>query len=371
MIFFSNFINSLIVTKVNMKRFFIIILITIISIASVFAETTINFSSDKKSYDIEDIIQLNVTINTDTPWDNQIYIQWAETFQIISKRESHSSVNINGEKKSSVTLSLWLLAPDKWDYTLWPVTVSNWDEVNLSNSIDVEIKGERIMVNNKFDTIQKNLWNDKSEQKDNPDEDVDIDSVDLWETNTTEEIVPKIIIWVDGEEMTDIYRDKWFLYSYALLKKLLSILALIVISIIAIVLWRKYLQKYLQFKEENREEEIVEIIKEEIEIDYPSLLNNLKNNYLDSSKEIFYAQTWEVYRIYLDDKIQQWLSKWSLKEVQSFLKKVSIDKEVKTKLINFYKKIYFPEYNTWEDNIEERHNVLEELEKFIIVKNFK
>ena len=354
-----------------MKRIFYTILIAVISMTSAFAETTINFSSDKKSYDIEDIIGLQVTITTDNIWDNQISIKWAEAFQIISKRQSQNRLNINGNKQSSITLSLWLLAEKKGVYTLWPVSISAWGEVVLSNTIEVEVVWERIMVNNKFDTIQKNLWNSKSQEQDNPDDDIDINDVDLSDTTIEEDIVPKVIVWVDWEEMTDIYTEQWFLYSYAFIKKVLSILALIIVFILAIIIWRKYLQKYLELRKHIQEEEPEEIIEEKIEIDYQKLITNIRTNYLDSTKELFYHKTWEVYRTYLDDKVEQWLSKWSLKEVQWYFKKSTLDTTLKEKLENFYQKIYFPEYNNIWDNPDDRESILEELEKIIIIKEFK
>ncbi|MCD5380755.1 BatD family protein [Candidatus Gracilibacteria bacterium] len=354
-----------------MRHIFFIITLGIISITSAFAETTINFSSDKKSYDIEDIIGLQVTINTDTPGDNQIYIQGAETFQIISKRESHSSSNINGKQQSSVTLNLGLLAEEKGIYKLGPVSVSAGDEVSLSNAIEIEIVGERIMVNNKFDTIQKNLGNKKNQGQDNPDDDIDINDVDLSNTTIEEDIVPKTIIGVDGEEMTDIYTEEGFLYSYAFIKKILSILALIIVFILAIIIGRKYLQRYLELRKHIQEEEPEEIIEEKVVIDYQKLITNIRKNYLDSTKELFYHKTGEVYRTYLDDKVQQGLSKGSLKEVQGYFKRSTLDTTLKEKLEKFYKKIYFPEYNNIGDNPDDRESILEELEKLIIIKEFK
>ena len=358
-----------------MKHIFYIILIWVMSITSVFAETTINFSSDKKIYDIEDIIQLSITLITDIPWDNELSIQWIDNFQIIWKSQSQRNSNINGKQQSSVTLKLSLLSPKKWIYTLWPVRKSNWDNVTKSESIDIEVTWERIMVNNKFDTVQKNLWLQKAQEVDNQDKEQNIDDIVLDKAKSQSwsviDTTPKTILWVHWEEMIDIYKNKWFLHSYEFLKKVLLIVWTIVLTIIWLIFWRKYLQKYITLREKVLEKKSLEIIEEKIEIDYLDLLNTIKSKYLDSSKEKFYHKIWNVYRTYLDDKVQEWLSKWSLKEVQKFFKRSGIDKKIQTRLLNFYKKIYFPEYNKQEDTIDERKSILEELEKIIIVKNFK
>ena len=376
MIFFYNFINFLVVTNTNMKHIFSIIIIWFFTIASVFAEDTVRFYSDKKEYDIEDIIQLQVVLKTDTSWENDITIEWIEKFQIISQRQSQNNVNINGEQQSSVILNISMLSPEKWEYTFWPVRTWTWELLIESNSLDISITGERIMVNNKFDNVQKNLWIQKSQEDKKQEPEEDIDDVDLgnWIKNASEEIeiIPEKIIWVDWEEMTDIYREKWFLTSYAFLKKVLSIIAIIIATIIWVILWKKYLKNYLASKKEKREEEPEEeIIEEKIEINYQELLNNIKLKYIDCTKELFYSKTSELYRTYLDDQVQEWLSKWSLDEVQKYFKRSSIEWDLKNKLLKFYTRIYFPEYNNKKDTLAEREDILEDLENIIIVKEFK
>ena len=359
-----------------MKHIFSIIIIWFFTIASVFAEDTVRFYSDKKEYDIEDIIQLQVVLKTDTSWENDITIEWIEKFQIISQRQSQNNVNINGKQQSSVILNISMLSPEKWEYTFWPVRTWTWELLIESNSLDISITGERIMVNNKFDNVQKNLWIQKSQEDKKQEPEEDIDDVDLgnWIKNDSEEIeiIPEKIIWVDWEEMTDIYREKWFLTSYAFLKKVLSIIAIIIATIISVILWKKYLKNYLASKKEKREEEPEEeIIEEKIEINYQELLNNIKLKYIDCTKELFYSKTSELYRTYLDDQVQEWLSKWSLDEVQKYFNRSSIEWDLKNKLLKFYTRIYFPEYNNKKDTLAEREDILEDLENIIIVKEFK
>ena len=174
-----------------------------------------------------------------------------------------------------------LLSPKEWTYTFWPVTTWSWEEIITSEAIDVKVTGERIMVNNKFDTIQKNLWVQKSEESEE-DEEQNIDDVVLdnnIQSWSEVEIIPKKILWVDGEEMTDIYREKWFLTSYALLKKILTILILIALVVIWFFVWRKYLNKYLQSRKEALENAVEEIIEEIIEIDYQNFHTQVTRKY--------------------------------------------------------------------------------------------
>ncbi len=348
-----------------MKQIIITFLVFTLSIMSVFAETTLNFTSDKKDYNIEETIQLNIQLSLDDSAIDEMKIWWLDNFQVIAQNESTIQKNINGELISKAILQLSLLAKKSWDYTLWPISVETGSGKVESNILKISVTGERIMVNNQIKTPKQ--VSNVSEEEENID-DVDLDTEDNTNNSSSGvQIHARKIIWVDWEEMNNIYKDKWFLTGKIFSKNSLIFLIIALTGLIFYIILQKYLANIPPSIPPVKEK-----IKKKPEINYIKLIQNLEKKYINSDKETFYAQTAKILRTYLDDKVQDWLSKWSLKEVEKFLWNISEDTlENKQKVIDFYKKIYFPEYAPWEDAIQERKNVLSELESIIIKKEFK
>ncbi len=352
-----------------MKQIIITFLVFSLSIISVFAETTLNFTSDKKDYNIEETIQLNISLSTDNAWENQISIEWLDDFEVVGKRQSQSRKTINWASTTNFSLQLSLLARKAWKYTLWPISVQTGSGKIESNTLKISVTGERIMVNNKIQNIPSQSWDDEEEE--NIDE-LDLDTPPSQSSPLQEEEVkPRKVIWVNGEEMTDIYKNKWFLTDYSMYKYIVLFLIIITLWIIFYIILRKYLEKLsLPSSQPSHIQE--KKVKKKPQINYKKLLQDLEEKYINSDKERFYAQTTKILRTYLDDIVQDWLSKWSLKEVEKFLWNTSEDTlENKQEIIDFYKKIYFPEYSLWEDDKQERENILKELKNIIIRKEFK
>jgi len=352
-----------------MKKIILAFLVFLIMSASVFAETTLDFTSDKQNYDIEDTIHINIWLSTDSSWENQISINWLDNFEVIWKRQSQSRKSINWKSSTQFNLQLSLLAKKSWEYTLWPISVQTGSGKIESNTVKIKVTGERIMVNNRIQNAQQQVWSGASDDEDENIDDVVLDNKDALNSSSSWKTVKaKKIYWVDWEEMSNIYTKKWFLSWKVFSKNSLIFLLITIFWILFYIILQKYFNNYLHSKAEIKIEE-----KEKVRphINYKKLIENLEHKYIDSDKETFFAQTTKVLRTYLDDKVKHWLSKWSLKEVEVFLNRDVSEKPLYSKIINFYKKVYFPEYALWEDNRDERKHIIEELENIIITKIFK
>jgi len=347
-----------------MKKIILTSLVFLLTIVSVFANTTIDFSSDKKNYNIEDTIHLSIKIDTTNTWSTELNIEWIDDFQVVGQSKRQSQININWNITSSFILQLSLLAQKSWKFTLWPISSGSGSSKVQSETIEIKITGERIMVNNQL-KAPKRIDDSEEENID----DVDLNNKDaINDSSKSIKIDEKKITWVDWEQMKDIYKNKWFLNWDLFSKNAIIFLILSVLGIIWYYIYYKYIIPLIISpwnKETIKDEEIVQ----KIEINYSELLKKLEKKYIDSPKEKFYAKTSELLRIFLDDRVQKWLSKWSLKEVEKFLSDSNL--ENKDTILWFYKNIYFPEYSKWDDNIENRKTILQDLENIIIEREFK
>lgn len=337
-----------------MKKIIITLLIYFLSVFSVFADTNIDLSSDKNSYNIDDNIVLNIKVESDLDKWIELKINWLDNFQIVWQSKSQSTSIINNKKNTSFNLQLSLLAKKAWNYTIWPIVIGSGDSEVKSKTINIKVTWERIMVNPNVQQTQSN-----TATKD--DFDKNIDDVDLdnnWKNNKKVDIVPKKIIWVNWEEMSDIYPPKDKLFWYLFSKISVIVLIFLLLLILLYHFTKKYLDEFINkyFNKKEIKQEIKQ--KPKKRINYSKLLKDIRKKYINDKKEIFYAKLWEVFRIYLDDKIENWLSKKSFSEIKN-------SKNIDSELINIYEKIYFPEYDNVEDNLEKRENILEEIDWLI------
>lgn len=342
-----------------MKKIIITLFVLFSSISLVFAETNINFSSNKKVYNIEENIIFNIDLTSDYNWKFELAIENLDDLQIVWKREYQNTRIINWNKEQSFSIKLSLLAKKSWKYTIWPVTTKEWDIEIKSKILNIEVTWERIMINN-------NIKND-DEDNEIDEEEININNIDLNNSWLKEDIkiIPKKIIWIDWKEMLDIYPQKDFLL-WALFSKTSIIFSIIIIVFIIIIIYfnniyNKFIWYILNKLENNKRKEkkiIPQKLKIKKEINYNDLINILEKDYLTEKKDIFYWKTSELFRIFLDDKVRQWLSTKSFKEIWNYLN---------NDLKEIYKKIYFPEYSKYVDSIEIRKEILDELK--IIITN--
>lgn len=339
-----------------MKKIILTLLIILLTFYSVFADIKLDFSSDKKEYNIDERINLKINLSTDEKWISELNIKWLDNFQIIWKNQIQSSSYINWKKSINFSLNLSLLAIKSWDFILWPVTTKYWTWTIISNNIWIKITWERVMINN---TIRNN-----EEEEDEKNNNLDnLDNLSLWWES--KEFKKKKIIGLDWKEMTDIYPEKKFLNWYLFHKDSIYIILLFVLILLILFLLNKYTIYFL-----NKKDKIIEkykrkkyIIKKKI--NYNKLLISLEEEYIDSKKEVFYAKLWNLFRIYLDDKVSEWLSKKSLSEFKNEKITWLLD-DKKDIFIKTYEKIYYPEYNIIWDNIEIRRKIIKEVKNLII-----
>lgn len=341
--------------KKNILYILFLLLVTYAGILNTFAQTNIDFNSNGVNFDIEDTIQLEINISTDSWWTNQLNLEWIDNFQIVGRNQSTRTQFINGEQSSVVTLQLTLLSKEAGTFTLWPVTtIENGDTIS-SRSIEITVSGERIMVNNKLQAFQQNLPQTQEES-----EEENIDNIILWWEVSKKDLEEKQIIWIDWSIMTDIYPEKWPLFWYPVSKQSLIFLIFSIIAFWFFCVLKKYISSYIDSRDENTPEEIIELVEPKPKSNFTTLLSNLENNYISENKEIFYWKATDIYRTFLDEWELPWASNMSFKQAKKELFH-------KPHYIKFYEKIYFPEYNTISDSLESRKEIIQEMKNTIII----
>lgn len=120
-------------------------------------------SLEVNSQEIDINNSFNIIVNI--KWDNIENIQitnisWLEDFNILRQSESQNSVSQTlihdwqevSKNIHSRVLSLLLQAKQKWNYIIWPVELTNWEETFTTNSLDLKILGEKKFLNNSFNS---------------------------------------------------------------------------------------------------------------------------------------------------------------------------------------------------------------------------
>ncbi len=302
-------------------------------ISSCLADSSILLKSNKKIYDIDENIDLNIELKSDENKRFEIDIKNLDEFVIVSQKQSQRISNINWRQNSIVNFSLWLQAPKKWKYILWPASTNSGSI--KSNLIEIEVKWERIMLNNNFPKNITNSWNLDEQENQN------LDDIDLWIWNANNN--PKKVVWVYGEYMEDIYEDKNFFLLWFYVFVLFALIIYLFYYIFIIIRNKnpKNTNNKLEYKKQ--------------EINYNKLLIDVEINFLDEKKDIFYAELNKVFRLFLDDKIKFGLSKKSLKEIKKHLENKQI--------IDLYERIYFLEYDKTKDTKIKRLELISSVKK--------
>jgi hypothetical protein len=132
-----------------------------------FALLKANINTENNKIDINDTLNLNISIETDEWWEISISsIKWLdENFEVVWRSQSQWSstqvvvVNWKTETKTSVShqLNLELKAKKKWNYEIWPANIIEWNQKIETNSIKVEIWWDKLFLNNNH--LQVPNWN--------------------------------------------------------------------------------------------------------------------------------------------------------------------------------------------------------------------
>lgn len=152
--------------------------------------------------------------------------------------------------------------------------------------------------------------------------------------------------------MTDIYDIKQNILWLPI--DLFYSVVFVLFYIFFYIILSKYLNKDKVLKEEIIEKESITKGK----VDYIEILEEIKNKYLNSSKEIFYSKLSEVIRLFLEENQEKPISKMTFEEIKS----LNLEKNIE----NIIKDIYFKEFQKdIEDNYELRKKVLDEVKSLV------
>lgn len=325
----------------------------------VFASVDVNLSVDKQKLDINDNLSLSLSVSSDDAESINIdEIFWIENFDIVWQSKTSSYQNINWKTSIITNFNLVLKPKDNWTYYLWPVKVIvdseekefwevknievTWDKLFIWNSPDLS----GFQINNGEETWWTDTWISNVQnlsQADIANKDSSKQQNESWTIDRVKDL--------EGNEMKDIYDIKKNLFWSPI--NLVWSLFYILFFIVAYYLYKLYLKSRDKLEQVISKPEIVE----KKEINYSKLLLEIEEKYIWETKEIFYAKLSEVVRLYLDDKIANWLSTKTLKEIKW---KVSFDLQA------IIEKVYFPEYDDKDDSLEQREEVLKQTKKLFL-----
>lgn len=239
------------------KKIIIIISLFIIFISSVFADISVELSSNKTSAIVNEDFTLDIKVKND--WGKDLNIEsigWIENFNKVSQRNFFSSSNINWVVTIETSLQFVLNWINPWEYIIWPVILNDWENKYSSNNIKIIIKDE--LVNN--DWIKDDI---------NP-----VKKINLFSKN--------------------------FLYS----PTFIFLFFILIVSI------------YLLIKKPKQEEENIQNEPDKIEL-IKNELSKLKNEIDETEKNIFYSKLNIIFRKYFENIWIIWASQLTLKELET------------------------------------------------------
>ena len=94
----------------------------------------IEINTDKNNVSVWDVFDLNIEIEWNVSSDFNLWeIKWLENFEVVNRSQSQSSASkvavINwktrSESKTIYNIHYTLQANKKWDFTIWPITLTN------------------------------------------------------------------------------------------------------------------------------------------------------------------------------------------------------------------------------------------------------
>lgn len=120
-----------------------------------------NLQIDTHTATVDDRVNLKLTIDSKSWWTLQIdEIKWIENFEIVSKSQSSNFSSINGEITSTLGINFTLMAKKKGSYEIGPIILNDGKEKFESNTVKIEITGEKIFLN--WNHSNNNLWVQKN-----------------------------------------------------------------------------------------------------------------------------------------------------------------------------------------------------------------
>lgn len=130
-----------------------------------------NLQIDTHKATVDDRVNLKLTIDSRSWWTLQIdEIKWIENFEIVSKSQSSNFSSINGEITSTLGINFTLMPKKKGSYEIGPIILNDGKEKFESNTVKIEITGEKIFLN--WNQSKNNIWNQNNPFQSSPPENI-------------------------------------------------------------------------------------------------------------------------------------------------------------------------------------------------------
>ncbi len=135
-----------------MKKIILSLMLSVLGVTTFVWALEIKIATDKAHIDINEHILLDVKISDEGRkkiWGAQISIKWLENFEQIG-RQQNSTIQqvINGKPSVIQTITLPLKSRKKGKYTLGPAEITLWTGHVVSNTLKIDVSGDKMFVGN-------------------------------------------------------------------------------------------------------------------------------------------------------------------------------------------------------------------------------
>ncbi len=330
-----------------------------------------SLKTNKKEFDIEENIVVEIIViskNKQISWN--IEVDWINKFDLISQSKTRNfSSDSTWNLFEKISVKLVLKARKSGEYYIGPLKINSeiktkkkkiivtWEKLFIwsNNNFWWFLKNKNIPSLNSSLLVKREEATKKREENNeiNPSQpSLKPKGRNNIQKNKQGSLAPRKEK-IDISDMKTIYLNNDKLYPLPF-----NISSFIIIFIIIILYFLyKLIDKYLILK--IKEEEQKKFKRKKERINFIKLIDELKLEVGNYSKEKFYNKLWEIFRQFLDEKNPKQLSSQSLKELEKILS---------PKFLAIFKRIYYPEYSPFSDNITERIKILDEFKQLITKK---
>lgn len=135
--------------KSKIALFWIVSVIVYLSSLVYSQNVTLSLASDKPHYDINENIDLILTIKADQQVNaGVVSIKWVDQFDIVSQSNWTNIENINWAVNVLNQLKISLSAKAAWEYVIWPAQTQIWSWIKESNTITISVSWEKMFIGN-------------------------------------------------------------------------------------------------------------------------------------------------------------------------------------------------------------------------------
>lgn len=326
-----------------MKKIILFIFLQIICISQIFA-LDIEINTQKKQYDLNENILVNIEISSEENWNISIEnIAWIDNFSQYGSSQSQEIININGKISTKNYAELILRAKQEWIYNIWPIEIRNNEETIESNQVEITVWETENLQNideyNEKENISeenKNLEENNSE-KNNISQEVTSQNTEKWENNADEK---KILENFIESKKLEINYKKFSYYS--------------IWVILFFILFYLFIIKYLENKPKKEIKKIIvekpEFSQDDFKKQLVNKLSDLENKSEWLSKNDFYTQLNLIFREYFEFL---WIQNCYIKSYWDFKKDA-----IEQKLFWMFEKSYFEEFSATQDSQVQRKQMI-------------